>query len=65
VALAIGHFENNDKTTNIDETNIIIGYNMSDKSNIEFIHTVSDNKGAQTDAATNFSRQLARLTYAF
>jgi len=64
-AIALGHFENNDASTKIDETNIIINYSVKDNFNIEFIHAMVDNKGDQTDAGTNFSRQTLRATYTF
>lgn len=60
-ALAMEHFENNDKSTNIDETNLILGYSVSDVLNVEFVHTTVDDAGTAND----FSRQTARVTYSF
>ena len=64
-SVAVGHFENKGKTTNIDETDVVIDYNIADNFNLSFIHAMVDNKGDQTDAGTNFSRQTMRLTYTF
>ena len=63
--IALGHFEDKTKATNIDETDIVLGYSVKDNLNIEFIHTMVDNKGDQADAGTNFSRQTVRVTYTF
>ncbi len=64
-ALAMGHFEDNGKATNIDETDIVLGYSMNELLNLEFVYAIVDNKGNPTDAGTNFSRQFARATYIF
>ena len=64
-AVALGHFEDTTKTTNIDETNLVLGYSVKDNLNIEFVHAMVDNKGDPADAGTNFSRQTARVTYTF
>lgn len=61
-AVALGHFEDNGKATNIDETDLILGYSASDTLNIEFIHTVVEDK---VTSANGFSRQTARATYSF
>ena len=63
--VALGHFEDKTKASNIDETNLVLGYNVSDALGLEFVHTMVDNKGDQTNAGTNFSRQTARVTYTF
>ena len=60
-AVAVGHFENNDQSTKIDETNLILGYSVSDTLNLEVIHTTVDDVGTAND----FSRQTARATYSF
>ncbi|MCW8987613.1 MAG: OprD family outer membrane porin [Gammaproteobacteria bacterium] len=60
-AVAAGHFENNDQSTRIDETNLILGYSVSDSLNLELIHTTVDDAGSAND----FSRQTARVTYSF
>jgi len=65
VSVVHGHFEDNAKATNIDETDILLGYSVKDNLNIEFVHAMVDNKGNQADAGTNFSRQTARVTYTF
>lgn len=64
-SVALGHFEDSTKATDTDETNIVLSYSASDNLNLEFIHTVVDNKGTPTDPETNFSRQSARVTYSF
>ena len=63
--VALGHFEDNGKASNIDETDVILGYSVKDNLSIEFVHTMVDNKANQTDTGTNFSRQTARVTYTF
>ena len=63
--VALGHFEDKTKASNKDETDLMLGYNVSDTLGLEFVHTVVDNKGAPADTATNFSRQTARVTYTF
>ncbi len=63
--IAHGHFEDETKASNIDETDIVLGYSVKDNLGIEFIHAMVDNKGNQTDADTNFSRQTLRVTYTF
>lgn len=60
-AVAVGHFENNDQSTDIDETNLILGYSVSDSLSLEFVHTEVDD----LDPANDFSRQTARATYTF
>lgn len=60
-SVALGHFEDSTKTTEIDETNLILGYSVSDALNIEFVHTTVDDAGTAND----FSRQTARVTYSF
>jgi hypothetical protein len=60
-SFAQGHFENNDQSTRIDETNVILGYSASDTFNVEFIHTTVDDAGTAND----FSRQTLRATYSF
>lgn len=65
MTLALGHFEDSSKTTNTDETDLILRYNTSEKLNLELIHAMLDNKSNPTDVVTNFTRQLARLTYTF
>lgn len=60
-AVAMGHFENNDASTKIDETNLILGYSASDALNVEFVHTTVDDAGTAND----FSRQTLRATYSF
>ena len=47
--LAVGHFEDNGKTIDIDETNLILGYSVKDNLNIEFTHAMVDNKSDATD----------------
>jgi len=59
--VAVGHFENNDASTKIDETNVVLGYSASDTFNVEFIHTTVDD----VDPANDFSRQTLRATYSF
>ncbi len=63
--VALGHFEDKTKASNIDETDIVLGYSVKDNLNIEFVHAMVDNKGDQADAETNFSRQTLRATYTF
>ena len=46
--------DKNKSTTDTREANLILAYSVSDKLDIEFIHTVVDNKSAPADAATNF-----------
>lgn len=60
-AVAVGYFENNDQSTKIDETNLILGYSVSDSLNVELIHATVDDVGTAND----FSRQTARVTYSF
>lgn len=64
-AVALGHFEDKTKATNIDETDIILGYSVKDNLGIELVHAMLDNKGNKTDVDTNFSRQTLRVTYTF
>jgi hypothetical protein len=61
VSVAQGHFENNDKSTDIDETNLVLGYSVSDTLNLELIHATVDDTGTAND----FSRQTLRATYSF
>lgn len=65
ITVARGHFEDKTKATNKDETNLVLGYSVKENLNIEFVHTMVDNKGNQTDEATNFSRNFARVNYTF
>lgn len=64
-AIAVGHFEDKGKATDIDETDLILGYNVSDNLGIEFTHTTVDNKASANDSGTNFTRRFLRATYAF
>ena len=59
--VAVGHFENNDASTKIDETNVVLSYDISDTFNLEFIHATVDDVGTAND----FSRQTLRATYSF
>ena len=64
--LASGNFEDKNKaTTDISETDLILSYSFNEQFGFEFIHSVVDNKAAPADAGSNFSRQLARLSYNF
>ena len=64
--LAAGRFEDSGKaTTDIDETVFALSYSLIEQMDAEFVYTVINNKAAPTDKATNFSRQLARLSYHF
>ncbi len=66
VGLATGHFEDKDKaTTNTDQHDIVMTYNINDKLEASFVHAAVKNKAKPADAATNFSRNLARLSYTF
>lgn len=66
ISIATGHFEDKNKaTTNTNETNITLALYASKKSYIEFIHMLVDNKALPTDAGTNFSRNLLRISYQF
>lgn len=65
VRLAFGEFSNKAKSTDISETNLILAYTVNDKLDLEFTHTVVDNKAAPADADSNFSGQLARVNYNF
>ena len=61
-AVAVGHFEDKDKTTDTDETNLILGYSASDSLDVEFIHTTVED---DADPTNDFSRQTLRATYSF
>ena len=66
IDLAIGHFEDGTGTaTDIDETNLILGYAFNDHADLEFTYAEVDNAAASTDAGTNFNRQFLRLNYHF
>lgn len=66
VSLARGQFSDENKaTTDTSETDLTVAYSASDKLNFEFIHTVVANSSVPTDSASNFSRQLVRLSYDF
>lgn len=61
--LAVGKFE--DASIDIDETNLVLGYSVSDMLDVEFVHAVVDNNKDATDTDTNFSRSLVRVNYNF
>lgn len=66
VALALGHFEDENKaTTDTDEMDLVLSYSLNEQTDFELVHTNIDNKATPTDASTNFSRQVARLSYNF
>ena len=66
LGFASGHFEDKGKANaNTNETDIVITYTISDQLDIGFAHVTVDNKAAPADAATNFSRNLARVSYNF
>lgn len=60
-----GQFEDKAKSTDTNETNIILGYNVTDKLSVKFIYTEAENKAAPTDLDSNFSGQFARMNYNF
>lgn len=64
-SLALGKFEDKAKSTDIDETDIILGYGVNEQLDIEIVHTRVDNKADAIDAGTNFNRQFVRVNYNF
>lgn len=63
IGLASGHFEDETKaTTDTDEADLVLGYTANDNLDIEFVHTVVDNKA---DANSSFTRNFARVNYNF
>ena len=64
-SLAQGNFEDKAKTTDIEETDLVLGYSVNEKLDIEFVHAVVDNKANVTDNGTNFSRTFTRVNYSF
>ena len=66
ISLGYGHYEDANKATvDTDEQNIIVTYNVSKTSDIEFIHVVIDNAAAPLDTTSNVTRQLLRANYRF
>ena len=66
IRLAVGHFEDSGKATaDTDETDLVLSYALLEQMDAQFVYTLVDNKAAPTDKATNFSRQIARMSYNF
>jgi len=63
--IAMGQFDDKAESSDIDEIDLILGYRVSDKFDIEFVYTGVGNKAAPTDADTNFTRNIARVNYSF
>ena len=64
VSVAYGHFEDlNKTTTDIDEFNLILAYQLNDRFDMEFIYADVSNNAQPNDTDTNFSRQLLRVNY--
>ncbi|MCK4707519.1 MAG: OprD family outer membrane porin [Gammaproteobacteria bacterium] len=64
-SIAFGHFEDENKATDVDEMDIVVSYAVNDQLDAELVYADVDNDAQPNDAGTNFSRTLLRVNYNF